>query len=326
MVRIGKINLGHHPLLLAPMEDISDPPFRSVCKKLGADLMFSEFISSEGLVRDAAKSLKKLDFSETERPIGIQIFGGDEDALQNAAKMVEDAKPDILDINFGCPVKKVVCKGAGAGVLKDLDKMVQLTKAVVSSVSLPVTVKTRLGWDENSIHIEEAAERLQDVGVAAITIHARTRAQMYKGHSYWSYIAAVKNNPRIIIPIFGNGDIDSPQKAMEYKKQYGADGMMIGRAAIGNPWIFMQIKHYEKTGQLLPMPSIQDRISIVSQHLMDAIKWKGERVGILEMRTHYANYFKGLPDFKPFRTMLVTSDTLSQLEDVFANVLRHYQS
>lgn len=324
MVKIGYIDIGEYPLILAPMEDVSDPPFRIACKKLGADLMFTEFISSEGLIRDASKSLKKLDFDEAERPIGVQIFGGDEIALEDAARIVAEAHPDLLDINFGCPVKKVVCKGAGAGVLKDLDKMVKLTKRVVDAVSLPVTVKTRLGWDDTSIHIEEAAERLQDVGIAALTIHARTRAQMYKGQADWSYIAKVKNNPRIHIPIFGNGDIDSPQKALAYRNRFGADGIMIGRAAIGNPWIFKQIKHYFQTGDVLPPPDIEERIFVVREHLNRSIQWKGERVGMLEMRSHYANYFKGLPDFKSFRMRLVSSDTRTEMEDVFFEILQHY--
>ncbi|MGL5892392.1 MAG: tRNA dihydrouridine synthase DusB, partial [Bacteroidia bacterium] len=284
MARIASIDLGNFPLLLAPMEDVSDPPFRFVCKQHGADLMYTEFISSEGLIRDAIKSRKKLDIFDYERPIGIQIFGGDEEAMALSAKIVDATQPDLLDINFGCPVKKVVCKGAGAGVLKDIDLMVRLTKAVVRSTSLPVTVKTRLGWDDNSINIMEVAERLQDVGIHALTIHGRTRAQMYKGVANWEKIAEVKHNPRIQIPIFGNGDIDSPEKALEYKNRYGIDGIMIGRAAIGYPWIFNEIKHYFATGTHLPAPTITDRIEVCRTHLMKSVEWKGEKLGIVEMR------------------------------------------
>lgn len=313
MVKIGNINLGEFPLLLAPMEDVSDPPFRRLCKQHGADMLYSEFISSEGLIRDAIKSRQKLDIFDYERPVGIQIFGGDEEAMALSAKIVATVNPDLVDINFGCPVKKVVSKGAGAGVLKDIDLMVRLTKAVVNSTSLPVTVKTRLGWDEQSINIEEVAERLQDVGIRALTIHARTRSQMYKGHSDWSYIAKVKNNPRIVIPIFGNGDIDSAEKALEYRNKYGVDGIMIGRAAIGYPWIFEEIKHYFATGQLLPPPTMADRVEAVRNHLLWSVEWKGERQGVLEMRRHYANYFKGIPNFKPYRQQLVTLDSVEEI-------------
>jgi putative TIM-barrel protein, nifR3 family len=299
--------------LLAPMEDVSDPPFRRLCKQHGADMLYSEFISSEGLIRDAIKSRQKLDIFDYERPVGIQIFGGDEEAMALSAKIVATVNPDLVDINFGCPVKKVVSKGAGAGVLKDIDLMVRLTKAVVNSTSLPVTVKTRLGWDEQSINIEEVAERLQDVGISALTIHARTRSQMYKGHSDWSYIAKVKNNQRIVIPIFGNGDIDSAEKALEYRNKYGVDGIMIGRAAIGYPWIFEEIKHYFATGQLLPPPTMADRVEAVRNHLLWSVEWKGERQGVLEMRRHYANYFKGIPNFKPYRQQLVTLDSVEEI-------------
>lgn len=309
MPKIGNIDLGDFPLLLAPMEDVSDPPFRRLCKMHGADMLYSEFISSEGLIRDAIKSRQKLDIFDYERPVGIQIFGGDEEAMALSAKIVATVNPDLVDINFGCPVKKVVSKGAGAGVLKDIDLMVRLTKAVVNSTHLPVTVKTRLGWDEQSINIEEVAERLQDVGISALTIHARTRSQMYKGHSDWSYIAKVKNNPRIHIPIFGNGDIDSPEKASEYRNTYGVDGIMIGRAAIGYPWIFNEIKHYFATGKLLPSPTISDRVEAAKNHLLWSVEWKGERQGVLEMRRHYANYFKGIPNFKEHRQRLVTLDS-----------------
>lgn len=320
MVKIGNIELPDFPLLLAPMEDVSDPPFRRLCKAHGADLMYSEFISSEGLIRDAIKSRMKLDIFDYERPVGIQIFGGDEEAMAMSAKIVETVQPDLLDINFGCPVKKVVCKGAGAGVLKDVDLMVRLTKAVVKSTSLPVTVKTRLGWDENSINIDEVAERLQDVGIQALTVHGRTRAQMYKGHSDWSHIARVKNNPRIHIPIFGNGDIDSPEKALEYKNKYGLDGIMIGRAAIGYPWIFNEIKHYFTTGEHLPVPTIKDRVEAARNHLLWSMEWKGERLGIVEMRRHYTNYFKGIPNFKEYKTRLVTTDGRDDLLQVFEDI------
>lgn len=296
------------------MEDVSDPPFRYGCKQYGADLMYTEFISSEGLIRDAIKSKKKLDIFDYERPIGIQIFGGDEEAMALSAKIVDATNPDLLDINFGCPVKKVVCKGAGAGVLKDIELMVRLTKAVIKSTHLPVTVKTRLGWDESSINIMEVAERLQDVGVQALTIHGRTRAQMYKGEANWKYIADVKNNSRIKIPIFGNGDINSPEKALSYKNTYGVDGIMIGRAAIGYPWIFNEIKHFVKTGQLLPKPSIINRVQVCKNHLQKSIEWKGEKLGLVEMRNHYANYFKGIANFKDIRIKLVT---LNKSEDLF---------
>lgn len=321
MPTIGNIDLGEFPLLLAPMEDVSDPPFRRLCKMHGADMLYSEFISSEGLIRDAIKSRQKLDIFDYERPVGIQIFGGDEEAMALSAKIVATVNPDLVDINFGCPVKKVVSKGAGAGVLKDIDLMVRLTKAVVNSTDLPVTVKTRLGWDEQSINIEEVAERLQDVGISALTIHARTRSQMYKGHSDWSYIAKVKNNPRIHIPIFGNGDIDSPEKALEYRNKYGIDGIMIGRAAIGYPWIFNEIKHYFTTGELLPSPTIADRVEAAKNHLLWSVEWKGERQGVVEMRRHYANYFKGIPNFKEHRHKLVTLDASQEVVKALDNVL-----
>ncbi|MDK7374196.1 MULTISPECIES: tRNA dihydrouridine synthase DusB [Weeksella] len=320
MVKIGNISLPNFPLLLAPMEDVSDPPFRRLCKMNGADLMYTEFISSEGLIRDAIKSRKKLDIFDEERPIGIQIFGGDEEAMAMSAKIVETVEPDLVDINFGCPVKKVVCKGAGAGVLKDVDLMVRLTKSVVESTHLPVTVKTRLGWDHDSINIDEVAERLQETGIKALAIHGRTRAQMYKGHSDWSHIARVKANPNIEIPIFGNGDIDSPQKAIEFKEKYCVDGIMIGRAAIGHPWIFNKIKHYRETGEFLPEPTIQERVEAARNHLLWAMEWKGERTGILETRMHYTNYFKGIPNFKPYRTKLVTQDNLIDIEATFKEI------
>lgn len=320
MPSIGKIQLPEFPLLLAPMEDVSDPPFRAVCKDKGADLMYTEFISSEGLIRDAIKSRQKLDIFDYEKPVGIQIFGGDEESLSLAAKIVDVTNPDLLDINFGCPVKKVALRGAGAGVLKDIDLMVRLTDAVVKSTSLPVTVKTRLGWDDENRNIEEVAERLQDVGIKALAIHGRTRAQMYKGSADWDLIGKVKNNPRIKIPIFGNGDIDSPQKALEYKNRYGVDGIMIGRAAIGYPWIFDEIKHFLKTGEMLPPPSIEDRIQVCKKHLHKSFEWKGPIVGIFEMRRHYANYLKGLPGIKDYRYQLVTLKTVEEIDAILDEI------
>jgi len=306
------------------MEDVSDPPFRAVCKDNGADLMYTEFISSEGLIRDAIKSRKKLDIFDYERPIGIQIFGGDEESLALAAKIVEVTQPDLLDINFGCPVKKVALKGAGAGVLRDLDLMVRLTDAVVKSTSLPVTVKTRLGWDDSTKNIEEVAERLQDVGIQALAIHGRTRMQLYKGEADWTLIAKVKNNPRIKIPIFGNGDIDSPEKALAYKNRYGVDGIMIGRAAIGYPWIFREIKHFFETGQHLNPPSVEERVAVCRKHLRRSIEWKNPVVGVNEMRRHYANYLKGLPNIKEFRNQLVTLKTEEEINAVLDQVAKTY--
>ena len=324
MIRINNILLPDFPLLLAPMEDVSDPPFRAVCKANGADLMYTEFISSEGLIRDAIKSRQKLDIFDNERPVGIQIFGGDEEAMSLSAKIVETVNPDLLDINFGCPVKKVVTKGAGAAVLKDIDLMVRLTKAVVNSTSLPVTVKTRLGWDDNSINIEEVAERLQDVGIKALAIHGRTRCQLYKGVADWTHIAKVKNNPRIKIPIFGNGDIDSPEKTLEFKNKYGVDGIMIGRAAIGYPWIFNEIKHFLKTGKHLSPPTIQQRVEVIRQHLHRSVEWKGMKAGINEMRRHYTNYLRGLPNIKEFRLRLVTISEAQQIDEVLNEIERCY--
>jgi nifR3 family TIM-barrel protein len=324
MVKIADIELGEFPLLLAPMEDVSDPPFRYVCKQAGADLMYTEFISSEGLIRDAIKSRQKLDIFDYERPIGIQIFGGDEEAMALSAKIVDATGPDLLDINYGCPVSKVVCKGAGAGVLKDVDLMVRLTDAVVKSTNLPVTVKTRLGWDENSKNIMEVAERLQDVGIKALSIHGRTRSQMYKGEADWTLIAAVKNNPRIKIPIFGNGDIDSPEKALDYKNRYGVDGVMIGRAAIGYPWIFREVKHFLKTGKHLPPPTFEERLNICRTHFEKSVSWKGDKVGVFEMRRHYAQYFRGLPDFKPWRSQLVNAGTPTEVYDLLDQIREAY--
>lgn len=324
MIKIGPIQLPEFPLLLAPMEDVSDPPFRRLCKMHGADLMYSEFISSEGLIRDAMKSRKKLDIFDYERPVGIQIFGGDEEAMALSAKIVETVNPDLVDINFGCPVKKVVSKGAGAGVLKDIDLMVRLTKAVVNSTHLPVTVKTRLGWDTETINIMEVAERLQETGIKALTIHARTRAQMYKGEADWNYISAVKNNPNIEIPIFGNGDIDSPQKALEYRRKFDCDGVMIGRGAIGYPWIFNEIKHFFETGEILPEPTVDQRLEAVRQHAEWSAEWKGERLGLIEMRQHYSNYFRGIPHFKEFRRKFLEVFTLEEMDEVIAEAAGFY--
>ena len=306
------------------MEDVSDPPFRYVCKQNGADLMYSEFISSEGLIRDAIKSRQKLDFLEYERPFGIQIFGGDEEAMAMSARIVDTVQPDLVDINFGCPVKKVVCKGAGAAVLKDVALMTRLTTAVVKGTTLPVTVKTRLGWDDQSKNIEEVAERLQDAGIAALTVHGRTRAQLYKGHADWTLIARIKENPRIRIPVFGNGDIESPEKAREYRDRYGVDGIMIGRAAIGYPWIFNEIKHYLDTGEHLPPPAIGQRCSAIRDHLTRSIEWKGPVVGILEMRRHYTNYLKGFPHIKEFRNQLVQLKTVEEIEAVLLQIQERY--
>ncbi|MCC6601200.1 MAG: tRNA dihydrouridine synthase DusB [Crocinitomicaceae bacterium] len=306
MIKIGNIELPDFPLLLAPMEDVSDPPFRMVCKENGADLMYTEFISSEGLIRDAAKSRMKLDIFEYERPIGVQIFGSEIDTMVKCAEIIERTNPDLLDINYGCPVMKVTCKGAGAGILKDIPKMVRMTEEVVKATKLPVTVKTRLGWDDQTKNIVDVAERLQDIGIQALTIHGRTRVQMYKGEADWTLIAKVKENSRLHIPVFGNGDINSPEKALEYKNRYGVDGIMIGRASIGYPWIFNRIKHFFKTGERLAPPTIQQRTETCRKHFEFSLKWKGEKLGVLEMRRHYTNYFKGLPNFKDDRMALVT--------------------
>ena len=325
MAKIGNIELGSFPLLLAPMEDVSDPPFRALCKEQGADVMYTEFISSEGLIRDAAKSMMKLDIYEKERPIGIQIFGANLDSMLQAVDIVEKTNPDIIDINYGCPVKKVVCKGAGAGILKDIPKMVSLTKAIVERTKLPVTVKTRLGWDHDSIQIVDVAERLQDVGAQAISIHGRTRAQMYKGDADWHPIAAVKNNQRMHIPVFGNGDVDTPERAMMMRDEFGLDGAMIGRASIGNPWFFGQVKHYFKTKEHLPPPTIKDRVEMARRHLQMAIDWKGDKLGVFETRRHYTNYFKGIPHFKEYRLQMVTLDNASEVFEVFDRVASNFQ-
>lgn len=324
MVKIADIQLPDFPLLLAPMEDVSDPPFRYVCKINGADLMYTEFISSEGLIRDAAKSTQKLDVFEYERPIGIQLFGGEIDSMKEACEIATQAHPDLIDINYGCPVKKVVCKGAGAGILTNIPKMKAITDAMVKATHLPVTVKTRLGWDDSTKNIESVAEQLQDVGIKALTIHGRTRVQLYKGNADWTLIGKIKENPRIHIPIFGNGDIDSPQKALEMKQVYGVDGIMIGRAAIGYPWIFREIKHYLKTGETLPPPTLEERVTTCKIHFEKNIEWKGEHIGIFEMRRHYAGYFKGLPDFKPFRTLLVSSHNVNEIKEILEQIVTKY--
>ncbi len=324
MVKIRDIELGEFPLLLAPMEDVSDPPFRQLCKEQGADLVYTEFISVEGLIRDAGKSLQKLDIYDEERPVGIQVFGAEVDSMVTAMGIVEEANPELIDINFGCPVNRVVCKMAGAGILQDIPKMISLTKAIVLATHKPVTVKTRLGWDDDSINIVEVAERLQDIGIEALSIHGRTRKQMYKGEADWSLIAKVKENPRMHIPIFGNGDVDSPEKAKVYRERYGVDGIMIGRASIGHPWIFNEIKHYFATGQILAPPTIEQRVSAAQQHLKHAIAWKGEKLGVLETRRHYTNYFKGLPDIKPYRARLVTEESPDDLMSIMEEIKEKY--
>ncbi|MDA7820901.1 tRNA dihydrouridine synthase DusB [Flavobacteriaceae bacterium] len=326
MVKIGDIELSDFPLLLAPMEDVSDPPFRALCKELGADVVYTEFISSEGLIRDAAKSVQKLDIYEKERPVGIQIFGANLDSMLRSVEIVEASNPDIIDINFGCPVKKVVSKGAGAGILKDIPLMVKLTEAMAKHTHLPITVKTRLGWDDASIKIVEVAERLQGAGAKAISIHGRTRAQMYKGDANWHPIAEVKNNQRMQIPIFGNGDVDSPEKAKLMRDEFGLDGAMIGRASIGNPWFFNEVKHFFETGTYAAAPSIEDRVAVARRHLEMAIDWKGEIQGVLETRRHYTNYFKGIPNFKPLRTRMVTSNDSAGVFEVFDEIIEHFSA
>jgi len=324
LAKIGNIDVGEFPLLLAPMEDVSDPPFRALCKEQGADVVYTEFISSEGLIRDAAKSVIKLDIYEKERPVGIQIFGANLQSMLQSVEIVEKSKPDIIDINFGCPVKKVVSKGAGAGILKDIDLMVSLTEAMVKHTHLPVTVKTRLGWDQDSIKIMEVAERLQDVGAQSLAVHGRTRVQMYKGVANWAPIAEVRRNPRIHIPIFGNGDVDSPEKAMEMRDKFGLDGAMIGRASIGYPWFFREVKHFFKTGEHLDPPNLQERLDAARRHLQMAIDWKGEKLGVYETRRHYTNYFKGIPHFKEYRMKMVTSDDASDVFAVFDEVEKEF--
>ena len=320
MIKIGNIELPKFPLLLAPMEDVSDPPFRALCKEQGADVVYTEFISSEGLIRNAAKSTKKLDIYTKERPVGIQIFGSNLDSMLGAVDIVEKTNPDIIDINYGCPVKKVVCKGAGAGILKDIPLMVSLTKEIVKRTSLPVTVKTRLGWDEKSIKIVEVAERLQDVGIKAISIHGGTRAQMYKGDADWTQIAAIKNNPRMHIPVFGNGDVNTPEKAKEMRDDFGLDGAMIGRASIGNPWFFNEVKHYFETGLHKEPVSIKERAAVAKRHLEMSVAWKGEKLGVYETRRHYSNYFKGIENFKPYRQKLVTTETSNEVYEILDSI------
>ncbi|MDF7817281.1 tRNA dihydrouridine synthase DusB [Runella sp. MFBS21] len=324
MIKIGNIELSEFPLLLAPMEDVSDPPFRAVCKEGGADLMYTEFVSSEGLIRDATKSVQKLDIFEYERPIGIQLFGSDIETMGECTKIATKASPDLIDINYGCPVKQVACKGAGAALLQDIPKMVRMTEAVVKATHLPVTVKTRLGWDESTKNIQEVAERLQDIGIKALTVHGRTRVQMYKGEADWTLIGKIKENPRIQIPIFGNGDIDSPEKALEYRNRFGIDGIMIGRASIGYPWIFNEIKHFMKTGEHLAPPTTAERVRVCRKHLDFSIRWKGDKTGIFEMRRHYATYFKGLNNFKPYRMRLVEAPTYEKIVAILEEVAEVY--
>lgn len=324
-VKIGNIDLGEFPLLLAPMEDVSDPPFRFVCKQNGVDMMYTEFISSEGLIRHAAKSKQKLDIFEYERPIGIQIFGSDINSMREATEIASQVDPDLIDINYGCPVKAVACRGAGASLLQDVDRMVAMTKAVVEATHLPVTVKTRLGWDDSTKNVYEVAERLQDVGIQALSIHGRTRSQMYKGSADWTLIREVKRNPRIRIPIFGNGDVDSVEKAMAWRMEFEVDGIMIGRASIGYPWIFREIKHFFETGEYLPGPSIAERVAVCRTHLEKSVAWKGDRTGIFEMRRHYANYFKGIPNFKEYRMRLVSLDRLGEIQEVLEEIQHRFQ-
>jgi len=324
MLKIGNIELPSMPLLLAPMEDITDPPFRKICKSFGADLMYTEFISSEGLIRDAVKSTRKLNISEEERPIGIQIFGHNIESMRKAAELAEAAHPDLIDINFGCPVRKVVNKGAGAAMLNDIPKMVEMTRELVKSTSLPVTVKTRLGWDEKNKVIVDVAERLQDTGIKALTIHGRTRSQIYSGTADWTLIGEVKNNPRMKIPIFGNGDIINPQQAAEFIEKYHIDGIMIGRATIGNPWLFRQIRAYLENKEIIALPDITERVSICREHLLLSVEMKGEKTGILEMRKHFNGYFKGIRNFKPYRIALLQTTDVSETEKLLSEIEKHF--
>jgi nifR3 family TIM-barrel protein len=326
MIKIGNISLPDMPLLLAPMEDVSDPPFRHLCKKYGADMLYTEFISADGLIRDAEKSVKKLDIFEDERPVGIQIFGGEELPMMRSAEIVEAAKPDLLDINYGCPVKNVVCRNAGAGILRDIDKMVSLTAAVVRSTKLPVTVKTRLGWDESSIKIVEVAERLQDIGIQAISVHCRTKHQMYTGKADWTWITRIKENPRLKIPVFGNGDVDTPESALELMNKFGADGVMIGRGSIGHPFIFREIKYYMERGDYLAPPTLAEKLAACRTHLERSIKWKGEKLGILEMRQHYGPYFAGLANIKSFRSRLVVSENVQEIGQILKEIELNYSN
>jgi tRNA-dihydrouridine synthase B len=321
MLRIGSVEIPGFPVLAAPMEDITDPPFRLLCKRFGADIVYTEFISADGLIRDAVKSLQKLDFKEYERPVGIQIFGNNPDSMAEATRVATTANPDLIDINFGCPVRKVAMKGGGAGLLNDIPKMVEITRAMVRSTHLPVTVKTRLGWDEDHKEIVDIALRLQDEGIRAITIHGRTRAQMYRGKSDWTLIGRVKEHPGIQIPVIGNGDVTSGPIAVEMQKRYGVDGVMIGRGMIGNPWIFREIRHFAATGEILPPPSLREVIDVCREHLTSSIEWKGDRTGVFEMRSHYGQYFRGLPGVKEFRSALVTAGSADEVY----NLLNHYQ-
>ena len=312
-MKIAGIEFRERPLFLAPMEDVTDPSFRYMCKGFGADMVYTEFISSDGLVREGAKSVAKLNISDGERPVGIQIYGHLIEPMVESARIAEAARPDVIDINFGCPVRKIAGRGAGSGMMRDVPLMVEMTRRIVEAVKVPVTVKTRLGWDEEHRNIEEIALRLQDAGIAALTIHGRTRAQMYTGEADWTLIGRVKNNPLMKIPVIGNGDIDSPQRAAEAFDRYGVDGVMIGRATYGRPWIFREIRHYLDTGELLPQHSVCERVEIAKRHLAKSVEVKGERVGVLEMRRHLSNYFKGLPDFKPTRLQLVTLTDVDEI-------------
>lgn len=326
MLQIGDIKFNRFPLLLAPMEDVSDPPFRALCKEQGADIVYTEFISAQGLIRYADKSVEKLDIFDMERPVGIQIFGAELDAMKLATEIAEKANPDIIDINYGCPVKKVTCKMAGAGILQDIPRMVELTKAIVNQTKLPVTVKTRLGWDDSSKKIIEVTERLQDVGIQAISIHGRTRKQMYKGEADWTLIGEIKENPRVTIPVFGNGDIDTPQKALEYKNRYGVDGIMIGRASIGNPWVFRQMHEYIDNGIIIDPPTFHERVKAVKFHLDSSIEWKGEKRAVNEMKKHYGNYFQSLPGIKEYRKRLVTAPDAEAVYAIMEEMEDHYFS
>lgn len=323
-MKIGNTNLGNFPLFLAPMEDITDPPFRRICREMGASAVITEFIAADGLIRDVEKSLRKLDFSPAERPVGIQLFGNNTQAMVNAALVAEEARPDWIDLNFGCPVRKIVNKGGGAALLQDIPLLLEITRQVVKAVKLPVTVKTRLGWDEKSKIIVSLAENLQDLGIAALTIHGRTRAQLYSGVADWTLIKQVKDNPRMKIPIIGNGDIKDIPSAMHAKDHIGADGIMIGRATIGNPWIFREIKHFIETGETLPPATLENRVEVCVRHVTESVKWKGEYSGMLEMRRHYSYYFKGLPDFKPFRMQLMTLTSLDAFMQIINDIRQKY--
>ena len=319
-MKIGNIQLGENPLFLAPMEDITDPSFRMVCKMNGADFMYTEFVSSDGLIRDGQKSVRKLDIYDFERPIGIQLYGHLIDSMVEAALIAEAASPELIDINFGCPVKKIANRGAGAGMLRNIPLMIEMTKAIVKSVKLPVTVKTRLGWDDDSKHIVEVSEQLQDTGIQSLTIHGRTRAQLYKGNADWTLIGVVKNNPRMKIPIVGNGDIDGPVKAKEMFDKYGVDGIMIGRATVGRPWIFRDIRHYLNTGELLPEPSVNEKADLALLHLDKSLEYKEGKRAIFEMRRHLSNYFKGLPHFKETRLKLLTTADVNEIKKIIEEI------